>query len=83
MNYTHYVGIDVSKDILDVVFLHQGNLSQKKFKNTPKAILTLLSECEQPINSTLFYLDSNGHYSTIALASLFKTKLFGLDSQSD
>jgi transposase len=76
MNYTHYVGIDVSKETLDVALLHQGNLLQTQIKNTPKAIVELLSEWKLPIDSTLFCLESTGHYSTIAVATLLKLNAF-------
>lgn len=76
MNYTHYVGIDVSKETLDVALLGGNAVNQIQIKNTPKAIKAVLVEWKISIADTLFCLESTGHYSNIAVATLVELGAF-------
>jgi transposase len=77
MNYTHYVGIDVSKETLDAVLLSEGKkVQQTQIKNTPKAIRVMLTDWDVRLNETLFCLEPTGHYSNIVVATLVEVKAY-------
>lgn len=61
MNYSHFVGIDVSKQTLDASILdsEENELSHMKFKNSPSGIQEMLDWAKSfraDISSTLFAL---------------------------
>lgn len=76
MNYTHYVGIDVSKETLDAVLLEGEKVKHTQIKNTPKALKSMLTDWNVNLNETLFCLEPTGHYSTIAVATLIELEAF-------
>lgn len=62
-----FVGIDVSKDSLDIHLLPEGNA--RRFDNTP-AGLTALAAWLQPLTPTLIVLEASGGYERPAIAAL-------------
>jgi len=76
MNYKHYVGIDVSKEKLDITLMNdQGCIFQQFIiENSAKAWKKLLNSWFKNglvvLNKTLFCLEPTGHYSNITVATL-------------
>ena len=82
MHYQHYVGIDVSKETLDVtMFNPEGVLEdQTLIANTSNSIRKLLRNWikSRPglAEQTLFCLEPTGHYSNVLVAVLIEANLF-------
>lgn len=78
MNYAHYVGIDVSKEKLDVtVISHQGTVEQQVIlENTPNSWRKWIKRSSLPPDQTLFCLEPTGHYSNITVAVLLEANAF-------
>lgn len=72
MKFDWFIGIDVSKATLDVVFCHKENPEQftwKQFDNTTagfKQLLTWLKSKKLDLKDSLFCMEHTGHY-TLAL----------------
>jgi transposase len=81
MNYQYYVGIDVSKETLDVVLLNKDGIAagQTTINNTVSSLKKLLREWRKEGcligENTLFCLEPTGHYSNIPVAVLLETGL--------
>jgi transposase len=81
MNYQHYVGIDVSKETLDVTMINQEGIieEQTTIGNTSSSLRKLL-RCwrkKRPgiVEQTLFCLEPTGHYSNLTVAVLLDAQL--------
>jgi transposase len=81
MNYQHYVGIDVSKETLDVTLLNQdGSMEeQTTIGNTGSSLKKLLRGWRKKrpgiVEQTLFCLEPTGHYSNLTVAVLLDANL--------
>lgn len=79
MNYQYYVGIDVSKETLDVVVVSSTGLQEFKISNCPKAIKQLLKSWQKTKSvdapNTLFCLEPTGHYSNVTITTLLSLSL--------
>lgn len=80
MNYTHFVGIDVSKETLDVTVINQQGIteSQTTVENTSVSLKRLLKQWGKQktvlVDQTLFCLEPTGHYSNMTVAVLLEMK---------
>ncbi|MDP3244291.1 MAG: IS110 family transposase [bacterium] len=77
MEFTYFIGIDVSKNDLDfAVMQNKTFLFHKKISNSPAAIISLLKELVQLPDFTLrkavFCMEHTGIYSNHLLGVLFK-----------
>lgn len=80
MNFRHFVGIDISKNKLDVVF-QEGNtyLFHKVIDNSKEAIKAFLSELESikgfQRSYTVFCMEHTGIYNTPVLEVLYEQSM--------
>jgi transposase len=76
MNYQHYIGIDVSKEKLDIVSIQQQGEKQgyEEIENSPAGIKRWLCMLKKSIAGTLFCLEPTGHYSNLVVALLLENK---------
>ena len=78
MNYSHFVGIDVSKLTFDASILdsEENELSHRKFKNTSSGIQEMMDWAmafQADISSTLFCAENMGCYAhQLSMASIEK-----------
>lgn len=76
MNYSFFIGIDVSKLKLDVAVKDISGQTVRSFVigNTSSAISDFLKDLEQiaPLAETLFCLEPTGHYSNTAVTTLME-----------
>lgn len=80
MEFTYFIGIDVSKNDLDfAVMKNKDFLFHKKISNSPPAIVSLLKELIQlpgfTIKQAIFCMEHTGIYSNHLLGVLFKKQL--------
>lgn len=82
MNYPHFVGIDVSKESLDITVLNQEGIieEQLRISNTSSGLKSFLKQqarkSPEAFKQILFCLEPTGHYSNMAIALLVGMKLF-------
>jgi len=76
MNYEHYVGIDVSKETLDVAVINQDGMTLKQVvvANSAAGWRKWVKGSKLSVSETLFCLEPTGHYSNIAVAVLLDMK---------
>ncbi len=77
MEFTYFIGIDVSKNDLDFAVMKKKNfLFHKRISNSPSAIISLLKELVQlpefSIRQAIFCMEHTGIYSNHLLSILFK-----------
>lgn len=81
MIYTHYVGIDVSKETLDVAVVNQEGITEQQvtIENTDRSLKKLLQGWKKKrtmaIEQVLFCLEPTGHYSNMTVAVLLEMKI--------
>ena len=81
MNYTHYVGIDVSKKTLDVAVVNREGITEQQvtIENTDRSLKKLLQGWKKKetvaIEQILFCLEPTGHYSNMTVAVLLDMKI--------
>src|SRR5271154_333936 len=81
MYYQNYVGIDVSKETLDVTIInHEGIVEEQTIiGNTSSSLKRLLSGWKKKkrlaMEQVLFCLEPTGHYSNITVAVLLEANL--------
>ena len=81
MNYTHFIGIDVSKKTLDVSVISQQGTTQRQvvIDNTPTSLTKLLKALDNEkavvLEQTLFCLEPTGHYSNEPIGVLLSMNL--------
>lgn len=77
--YTHFFGIDVSKNHLDICLIHQNEmLVNERIVNTKKAIRKWVKEISKSfkvdLQKAIFCMENTGHYTNHCLYSLSKLK---------
>lgn len=78
MKYTTFIGIDVSKETLDVAVLNQEGKTelQQIIENSPASVRKFLTTLEKEVSASkeqiLFCLEPTGHYSNIPVAVLLE-----------
>lgn len=81
MNYQYYVGIDVSKEKLDLTLVNQQGIveEQTTIGNTSNSLKKLLRTWTKKkqllMEHVLFCLEPTGHYSNMAVATLLEANL--------
>lgn len=81
MYYQNYVGIDVSKETLDVTMISREGIIEEQIliRNTSSSLKKLLSGWRKKkqvlMKHVLFCLEPTGHYSNIAVAVLLEASL--------
>lgn len=77
----HFVGIDVSKETLDVVVVNSEGITEQQItiENTGNSLKRLWKGWDKrktiPLEQTLFCLEPTGHYSNMTVAVLLEMKL--------
>lgn len=77
--YTHFFGIDVSKNHLDICLIHQNEaLVNERIVNSKKAIKKWVNEVSKQfdidLQNAIFCMENTGHYTNPCLYSLSNLK---------
>lgn len=79
MHYRYYVGIDVSKETLDLAVLSSTGVEELKISNCPKAVSKQLKSLVKAkaivLEETLFCMEPTGHYSNLPVTALLSLNL--------
>lgn len=81
MHYQHYVGIDVSKETLDVTMINKDGIMEEQaiIGNNNSSLKKLLRSWRKKnpsiVEQTLVCLEPTGHYSNITVAFLIEAKM--------
>lgn len=80
MEYKHYIGVDISKQTIDLTLLKDGDfLIHEKINNNKVEIRQLLkrimSEHKARVNKTIFCVENTGTYTTPLLNELIRRKI--------
>ena len=81
MNYSHYIGIDVSKETLDIAMINPQDVieEQTTIGNTSSSLKKLIKAYGKKhpgiLEQTLFCLEPTGHYSNMTVAVLLEMRM--------